>query len=67
MVLYDDILHGIVDGYRGQTDYQKTIVPFEEYQTFLPKQEEIEYLSELNLIKLGPVYMMKVRYIHTVL
>lgn len=56
LVLYDDILHGIVDGYRGQTDYQKTIVPFEEYQTFLPKQEEIEYLSELNLIKLSAVH-----------
>lgn len=56
LVLYDDILHGIVDGYRGQTDYQKAIGPFEEYQAFLPKQEEIEYLSELNLIKLSAVH-----------
>lgn len=56
LVLYDDILHGIVDRYNGRTDYQKVIVPFEEYQKFLPKQEEIEYLSELNLIKLSEVH-----------
>lgn len=56
LVLYDDILHGIVDRYTGRTDYQKAIIPFEEYQKFLPTQEELEYLSELNLIKLSEMH-----------
>jgi hypothetical protein len=64
LVLYDDILHGIVDRYKGQTDYQKVIIPFEEYQKFLPKQEEIEYLSELNLIKLSEVHDESEIYSH---
>lgn len=56
LVLYDDILHNIIDRYKGRMDYQEVIVPFEEYQTFLPKQEEMEYLSELNLIKLSEIH-----------
>lgn len=56
LVLYDDILNGIIDRYRGRTDYQKAIIPFEEYQAFLPQQEEIEYLSELNLVKLSEIH-----------
>lgn len=51
LLLYDDILHGIITKYVGRKDYQKIIIPFEEYSFFIPKQEEIEYLSDLNLIK----------------
>ncbi len=51
LLLYDDILHGIISKYEGRKDYQRIIVPFEEYNIFIPKQDEIEYLSDLNLIK----------------
>ena len=56
LVLYDDILHGIISKYKDRKDYKKLIIPFEEYNAFLPKQEEIEYLSELNLIKLSAIH-----------
>lgn len=56
LVLYDDILHRIVAEYKEQADFQKLLVSFEEYQKFLPIQEEIEYLSELNLIKLSNIH-----------
>lgn len=51
LLLYDDILHGIISKYEGQKDYQKIKIPFEEYSSFIPKQEETDYLSDLNLIK----------------
>lgn len=64
LVLYDDILHGIINRYVGRKDYTKVIAPFEEYQSFLPTQEEIEYLSELNLIKLSPMHDESEIYSH---
>lgn len=56
LVLYDDILHGIIDSYGELTNHQKSIIPFEEYHSFLPTEDEIEYLSELNLIKLSELH-----------
>lgn len=56
LVLYDDIIANIIERYRGRIDYQKAIIPFMEYQKFRPTQEELEYLSELNLIRLSAVH-----------
>lgn len=57
-VLYDDVLAGIVEICRNtkRTDYQESIFSYEAYQVFRPKQEEIEYLSELNLVRINKAY-----------
>ncbi len=62
LLLYDDILHGITSKYERRKDYRKIIVPFEEYSFFIPKQDEIEYLSDLNLIKSAAVHDESVVY-----
>ena len=51
LILYDDILHNIISKYEGRTDYSKVKFPLEEYYSFLPKENEIDYLSDLNLVK----------------
>lgn len=65
LVLYDDILHGIINKKKQDKDVCNIISFLEEYQSFLPTIEEMEYLSEINLIDLTPVHDESEIYSHS--
>jgi hypothetical protein len=65
LVLYDDILHRILENRAGSTEYIRVKNSLELYQQYLPKQEQLEYLSDINLIKISPVHDESEIYSHS--
>lgn len=64
LILYDDILMNIMECNRGKKAFTKISENLKKYSKYLPSQKEIEYLSELGLLKLSPVHDESEIYSH---
>lgn len=53
LVLSSKVTSSIIQEHEELGHYEKELSYLEEYQAYLPTKEEMEYLSELNLIKLN--------------
>lgn len=56
LVLYNDILNHIIENSFETEEGSVIREAIEDYSKYLPKQKEIEYLSELGLLKLSAVH-----------